>query len=92
MNKTGFVKVKEDEVINSGLIKKSLIIQTEEEIKAIANQNLSEDELMVELAIKKRDELKKIYKEENLDINPLVLIQLPSDMNEKDEVTTNKNL
>jgi type III restriction enzyme len=91
-NKAGFVKVKEDEVINSGLIKKSLIIQTEEEIKAIANQNLSEDELMVELAIKKRDELKKIYKEENLDINPLVLIQLPSDMNEKDEVTTNKKL
>lgn len=39
-NKAGFVKVKEDEVINSGLIKKSLIIQTEEEIKAIVNQNL----------------------------------------------------
>ncbi len=91
-HKAGFIEVLEDEVIESGLIKKSLIIQTEEEIKAIANQNLSEDELMIELAIKKRDELKKIYDEENFDINPLVLIQLPSDMNEKEEVTTNKKL
>lgn len=91
-HKAGFIEVLEDEVINSGLIKKSLIIQTQEEIESIANQNLSEDELMVELAIKKRDELKKIYDEENLDINPLVLIQLPSDMNEKEEVTTNKKL
>lgn len=91
-HKAGFIEVLEDEVINSGLIKKSLIIQTQEEIEAIQNQNLSEDGLMIELAIKKRDELKKIYKEQNLDINPLVLIQLPSDMNEKEEVTTNKKL
>ncbi|MBN2721562.1 MAG: DEAD/DEAH box helicase family protein [Campylobacterales bacterium] len=91
-HKAGFVEVLEEEVIESGLIKKSLIIQTHEEIEAMQNQNLSEDELMVELAIKKRDELKKIYEEQNLDINPLVLIQLPSDMNEKEEVTTNKKL
>lgn len=91
-NKAGYVEVLEDEVINSGLIKKSLIIQTQEEIESIQGQNLSEDELMVKLAIKKRDELKKIYDEQNLDINPLVLIQLPSDMNEKEEVTTNKKL
>ena len=91
-HKAGYVEVLEDEVINSGLIKKSLIIQTQEEIETIQNQNLSEDELMVELAIKKREELQKIYKEQNFDINPLVLIQLPSDMNEKEEVTTNKKL
>lgn len=91
-HKAGYVEVLEDEVINSGLIKKSLIIQTHEEIEAIQNQDLSEDEVMVELAIKKREELKKIYKEQNLDINPLVLIQLPSDMNEKEEVITNKKL
>ena len=91
-HKAGYVEVLEDEVINSGLIKKSLIIQTQEEIETIQNQNLSEDELMVELAIKKREELQRVYKEQNLDINPLVLIQLPSDMNEKEEVTTNKKL
>ncbi|GGD40114.1 hypothetical protein GCM10012288_12690 [Malaciobacter pacificus] len=90
--KAGFIEVLEDEVINSGLIKKSLIIQTQEEIESIQGQNLSEDKLMVQLAIKKRDELKKIYNEQNLDINPLVLIQLPSDMNEKKEVSTNKKL
>lgn len=91
-NKAGYVEVIEDEVINSGLIKKSLIIQTQEEIDSIQNQNLNEDELMVELAIKKKEELKKNYSTQNLDINPLVLIQLPSDMNEKEEVITNKKL
>lgn len=91
-HKAGFIEVLEDEVINSGLIKKSLIIQTQEEIESTQGQDLTEDELMVELAIKKRDELKNIYKKQNLDINPLVLIQLPNDMNEKEEVTTNKKL
>ncbi|NCO02300.1 MAG: DEAD/DEAH box helicase family protein [Epsilonproteobacteria bacterium] len=91
-HKAGFVEVLEEDVIESGLIKKSLIIQTQEEINAIELHNLSEDEMMIELAIQRRDELKKQYENLKLDINPLVLIQLPSDMNEKEEVTTNKKI
>lgn len=91
-HKAGFVEVLKEDVIESGLIKKSLIIQTQEEINAIELHNFSEDEMMIELAIQRRDELKKQYENLKLDINPLVLIQLPSDMNEKEEVTTNKKI
>jgi type III restriction enzyme len=91
-NKAGYVRVKESDVIESGLIKDSIIIQTQEEIQSIESGSLSEDELMIELAIRRREELLNIYKNLGLDINPLVLIQLPSDMNEKDEVGTNKKV
>jgi type III restriction enzyme len=88
--KAGFVEVLEADVINSGLIKEKLIIQTEEEIKRLENKNFSEDEIMLELAFNKRLELKRYYEELDLDINPLVLIQLPSDEKEKEDVATNK--
>lgn len=91
-HKAGFVEVLEDDVVESGLIKKSLIIQTQEEINAIELHNLSEDEMMIELAIQRRIELKKQYETLGLDINPLVLIQLPSDMNEKEEVVASKKM
>lgn len=88
--KAGFVEVLETEVIRSGLIKDRLIIQTEEDIKNLGLKKLSEDEVMLELAYKKRLELKKYYEELKLDINPLVLIQLPSDFKEKEEVQANQ--
>lgn len=87
--KAGFVEALESDVIVSGLIKEKIIIQTEEDIKKLGNKQLSEDEIMLELAYNKRQELKKYYKELGLDINPLVLIQLPSDYKEKEEVQTN---
>ena len=79
----------ESDVIASGLIKEKTIIQTEEDIKKLENKQLSEDEIMLELAYNKRLELKKFYKELRLNINPLVLIQLPSDYKEKEEVQAN---
>ncbi|OHE15935.1 MAG: restriction endonuclease subunit R [Sulfurimonas sp. RIFOXYB2_FULL_37_5] len=87
--KAGYVRVKEEDVIKSGLIKEKIIIQTEEDIKKLENKQLSEDEIMLELAYNKRLELKKYYEELGLDINPLVLIQLPSDYKEKEEVQAN---
>ena len=86
----GYVEVLEKHVIESGLIKEKLIIQTEEEIQKIKTQGLDEDEMMLELAIKRRDELKGYYEELNLDINPLILIQLPSDEVETQEIGENK--
>ena len=88
--KAGFVEVLEEDVIKSGLIKEKIIIQTEEEIKQLENKELSEDEIMLELAFKKRLELKKYYEDLELEINPLVLIQLPSDEKEKEDVASNK--
>lgn len=89
-NKAGFVEVLEEDVIKSGLIKEKIIIQTEEEINAIKLKNLSEDEIMLELAFNKRNQLKELYKSIGSDINPLVLIQLPNDEKYKEEVETNK--
>ena len=54
------------------------------------NKQLSEDEIMLELAYNKRIELRKIYGALDLDINPLVLIQLSSDFKEKEEVKINQ--
>jgi type III restriction enzyme len=87
--KAGFVEVLEEDVIGSGLIKERIIIQTEDEIKKLEKKGLSENEIMLELAFNKRLELKKQYEELGLDINPLVMIQLPSDFKEKEEVQSN---
>lgn len=87
--KAGFVEALESDVIASGLIKEKIIIQTEEDIKKLEDKKLSEDEIMLELAFNKRLELKKHYQKLGLDINPLVLIQLPSDFKEKEEVQAN---
>ncbi len=87
--KAGFVEVLEEDVISSGLIKERIIIQTEDEIKKLEKKGLSENEIMLELAFNKRIELKKQYEELELDINPLVMIQLPSDFKEKEEVQSN---
>ncbi|MDE1970030.1 MAG: DEAD/DEAH box helicase family protein [Patescibacteria group bacterium] len=37
----------------------------------------SSDEIVIEEALKKRDELAKMYKKEGVNINPLMLVQLP---------------
>ncbi len=90
LKKAGFVEVFESDVIKSGLIKEKIIIQTDEDIKKLEHHGLSEDEIMLELAYNKRLELKNLYKELGLDINPLVMIQLPSDFKEKEDVLVNK--
>lgn len=87
--KAGFVEALESDVIASGLIKEKIIIQTDEDIKKLEDKQFSEDEIMLELSFNKRLELKKHYEELGLDINPLVLIQLPSDFKEKEEVQAN---
>lgn len=87
--KAGYVRVKEEDVIKSGLIKEKIIIQTEEDIKKLAKKEFSEDEMMLDLAFNKRLELKRMYEEAGLSVNPLVLIQLPSDYKEKEEVQKN---
>jgi len=88
----GFVEVKEREVIESGLIKEKIIIQTQEDILKYKDKEIDEDEILLELAISKRKELLEYYKQLHLDINPLVLIQLPSDEQDKAEVAGNKKV
>jgi len=65
-----------NDVIEEGMIKKEIIIN--EHIDEIGNDDVSSQELILESAFRKREQLKQLYKKMELDINPLVLIQLPS--------------
>ena len=73
----GYVNVKREEVIEEGLIKEKIAVQTEEDLANYPNKDL--DELLLDLAIKRQKKLKAEYKTLGKDINPLVLIQLPND-------------
>lgn len=75
----GYVEVKIDEVVEAGLIKEKIIFQTEEDLKSEQVKDLDQDEILLELAYRKRMEVMKFYQEIGVRINPLVLIQLPND-------------
>jgi len=76
-------EVKAEEMIKSE-------ISVNPEFMELKIGNKSSDELVIEQALKKREELKKLYKKENSTINPLLLIQLPDSranlLNKKEEV------
>jgi type III restriction enzyme len=74
-----YVEVKRDEVVEAGLIKEKIIFQTEEDLTRKEFKHLDQDEILLELAYNKRQELKNLYKDLKIEVNPLVLIQLPND-------------
>lgn len=76
--KAGFVKVKRDDVIEAGLIKEKIVFQTEEDLSKKEFQGMDQNEILLELAYRKRNELIGYYKKLKVDINPLVLVQLPN--------------
>lgn len=82
-----YVQVDRADVVDQGLIKEKLIFQTEDEVKKLTSKHISKDEVLLKLAIEKRQELKDAYTEINSAINPLVLIQLPNDYKETKSVT-----
>lgn len=75
--KAGFVNVPFDEVVASGLIKQETAIN--QAIGDYVDIATSADELVIEAALAKRDELAELYKQNEISVNPLVLVQLPSD-------------
>lgn len=75
--KAGYVGVNREEVVEEGLIKEKIAVQTEEDLVKFPNKDL--DELLLDLAIERQQKLKAEYKALGKDINPLVLIQLPND-------------
>ncbi len=76
--------VKAEEMIKSEIVVNPGFLNIPE------NRRKSSDELVIGEALKKREELAKLYKKEGTNINPLILIQLPdkkSDLiNKKEEV------
>ncbi|MCL4546858.1 MAG: DEAD/DEAH box helicase family protein, partial [Deltaproteobacteria bacterium] len=75
----GYVGVKREKVVKDGLIKEKVITQTKEDLEKLAKEEIDQDKLLLELAFNKRVELLSKYQELSLDVNPLVLIQLPND-------------
>ena len=89
-NPDEFVSVDIDDVKVEGMIKKSVKLNdgfvTEiKENNILSNEQLSSDEIVLREALKKREELLKLYKEIGVNINPLVLIQLPDRQSGKKE-------
>ena len=74
-----YIEINELDVINAGLITRALYI----------NENVSNDkvlsnehEYLLDLAIKKRKAIKEEYTKRNIQVNPLIIIQVPSNSNE----------
>src|SRR3989338_7289382 len=84
----GWVKVNLSDVKAEEMIKSEIAVNPE--FLDIKIGSKSSDELVIEQALKKREELAKLYDKEGANINPLVLIQLPDQkgnlINKKDDV------
>lgn len=72
-----FIEVQRDRVVDEGLIKEKILVQTEEDLKKYESKDL--DEVLIDLGLGKRKEIVEGYKKIGKTINPLVLIQLPND-------------
>lgn len=85
------IDIKLDEVIESGMIKKEIIINEKfSELNLLASTS---DEIIIKQAIEKREKLKELYLHniEGNNISPLILIQIPwktekTDVLEKTEI------
>lgn len=75
-----FVQVDREKVVEEGLIKEKILVQTEEDLNKHKGKDL--DEVLLTLGMEKRRDLLKEYQALGKDINPLMLIQLPNDDNE----------
>lgn len=81
-NPDEIISVQLEDVKNEGMIKKAVILNDHfinllKEGKIKTELSGSSEELVIDVALKKREELLKRFQKEKADINPLVLIQLP---------------
>lgn len=77
--KKGFVNVTRKDVVDAELIKEKIITQTKEDFDLISDKKRDTGKLLLDFAYSKRLDLLKKYKRLDLNINPLVLIQIPND-------------
>ena len=74
-NEAEFIQIDELDVINEGLITRALYIN-----EKVGNEHVLENEhkYLLDLAIDKQKDIRKEYKEKNINVNPLIIIQVPS--------------
>jgi type III restriction enzyme len=93
-NPNAIVEVDLSDVKAEGMIKKGVILN-EKFINLFKNGKIqsylskSSDELVIDAALKKREELLKAYQKEGVKINPLVLIQLPDRIGQTEDEQKN---
>ncbi len=70
-----YIEINELDVINEGLITRALYIN-----EGVSNANVltNEHEYLLDLALNKRKAIKEQYIKNNIQVNPLVIIQVPS--------------
>ncbi len=90
--RAGFVEVLREDVIDAGLIKEKIITQTKEDLDKLSKKEIDQDLILLELAFNKRLRLQNEYKELGLEINPLVLVQLPNDDHARKETLDKSKL
>lgn len=78
--RAGFVKVDFSDAVQSGLIKQETSIN--QNIGQFIDIAKSADDMVIAAALEKRQELTDRYKANNIQVNPLILIQLPSESKE----------
>lgn len=79
------VEIAHSDVVQAGLIKEEIESQTNEDLERTKGTNANIDEVMLDLAIEKREQIKHEWQHLGQNINPLVLIQLPNDDSKIDE-------
>jgi len=90
-----YFEVPRQRVVDEGLIKDKIVVQTDEDLRKHGGEDL--DRVLLDLGIEKKNKLKEQFEKLGKTINPLVLIQLPNDDKElqdrgektKEEVVTN---
>lgn len=73
--KAKLIDIPEEDVIAEGLIKKMLVIN-ENFPQEIETEN--QTNYLLEHALKKQQELRQIYLDRNIDVNPLIVVQMPN--------------
>lgn len=79
-NPDEIVKIYRQDVINAEMIKKEVVLNPDIELDF--NNELALNESLIKAALRKRDQIAQAYKEQGININPLLLIQLPNDTKE----------
>lgn len=72
----GWIEVVASDVIEEGLIKKEIIIN--QNLDQLSNDEIDSQQAVLEMAYRKRIEIQDKFDEIGVDINPLVLVQIPN--------------
>ena len=74
------VKVYRQDVIAAEMIKKEVVLNPDIELDFSEERTLNEN--LIKAALAKRNQLAELYQELGVEINPLLIIQLPNDVKE----------